>query len=199
MNVAHIPFGYGAKGIDILPPSDKDKGYFERYLRGTPSIVPCTTYCPSCSDLLEYNKRSGQVKRKWSLNHGDLQFKLSYHQDHNGKLYAKCDACGFDLRKEPPNTIRERINNADEIIKSNRYKIKDYKYKNGNYYIPISEFISVAKKGKCGERVEMIIEQRIGPSINLLRLNEGALKNTKEFDIRGDVIGIPQSNWEVFK
>lgn len=199
MKIAHIPFGHRARGIDVSPPDETDVGYYERLMKGKVSIVPCTTYCPSCSDTLEYNKRSGSVRRKWSLSHGDLKFKLSYREDSNGDLYAVCDSCGFDLRKDPPNTIREQLGDAVQIIKSNRYEFKDYKYQNGNYYVAVSEFMEVAKKGKSGERIEMVIEQKIGPSVNLLRLVDGALKNTSGFDMQGDVIGIPRSNWEVFK
>ena len=198
MKTAHIHFGYSSRGADVSPPAE-DLGYYERVMKGNLSIVPCTTYCPSCSDILEYNKRSGSVKRKWSLSHGDLQFKLSYRKDHNNELYAVCDNCGFDLRKEPPNTIRERLNDIEEVIKTDRYIFKEYKYQNGNYYIPLSEFMNVAKKYKAGERVDMIINQKIGPSINILRLKDGALKNIQGFDIQNDVIGIPKSDWEVFK
>lgn len=198
MDIAHIPFGHRARGIEVSPPDD-DVGYYERLMKGKVSIMPCTTYCPSCSDLLEYDKRKGSVKRKWSLKHGDLKFKLSYREDHKGDLYAVCDACGFDLRKEPPNTIRERLGGHTEVIKSNRYRFKEFKYQNGNYYIPVSEFMAVAKKGKGGERIELVIEQKIGPSVNLLRLKDGALKNTHGFDMQGESIGIPRLHWEVFK
>ena len=88
VDIIDVPKGKKIRGSQILPPSE-DLGYYEKKTSSGISIAPTTPYCPACSATHEYNY--GKIRRKWNLFHGDLNFKLSYREDREKNLYAKCD------------------------------------------------------------------------------------------------------------
>ena len=102
VKIIDVPKGKRIRGEEILP-APEDLGYYEKKSTSGISIAPTTPYCPACSATHEYNY--GKIRRKWNLFHGDLNFKLSYREDREKNLYAKCDnpQCNFDLRMDVNN------------------------------------------------------------------------------------------------
>lgn len=188
-----IPYGYSARGTIVSEPDD-DKGYYERTMQNKISVVPTTPYCPSCSATLEYDSRSGKVKPKWMLQHNDLEFQLSYREDEEGNLYAECDVCGFDLRKEVIQTIEDEKETKTKVFRD--IVVSNPIYRNGCYYIPIEPFIEVAKAHAQGGRLKLCIKQQIGPSVNTYRLKDEAFKDARQFDSSSNgLLGIHKRHW----
>ena len=191
--IVDVPFGHSAMGTVVSEPDD-DKGYYERTMQHKISVVPTTAYCPSCSAILEYDSRSGKVKPKWMLQHSDLEFNLSYREDDEGNLYAECDSCGFDLRKDVVQTIENDEGQATEVFRD--IVVDNPTYRNGCYYIPVESFIEVAKAFTKGGRLKLCIKQRIGPSVNTYRLDDEAYKDARQFDSSSKgLLGIPKRHW----
>ena len=168
-----------------------DKGYYEKTMKGALSINPCAMYCPSCSETHEY--KYGKVLRKWTLNHGDLNFKLSYKKDTQGNLYASCDSCGFDLRKDVEDFNIVTKPPQKEIFHE-RY-LEGVRYKEGMYWLDYNDFKETLLNIRNGDKIKLCIKQRIGPSTNILTLKESVFKNAKELRAEGDKIGIPRKFW----
>ena len=185
----NIPFGHKAKCMEVSEPV-KDTGFYERNTKGRISIVPTTTYCPSCSATHEF--KYGKVIRKWELKHQDLNFELSYQKDEKGNLYAQCDDCGFDLRKDVVNHRTEE--DKLEKVKRDIYLEGAY-YKEGCYFINYEDFKATLQNLKEGDNVRFCIKQKIGPSLNILNLSEEIFKNLDKLVIEGSKVGIPRNYW----
>lgn len=184
-----IPFKHGAKGLEPIEPP-KDTGIYERETKGRISVVPTTHYCPSCSATHEY--KYGKVIRKWELNHSDLNFKLSYRKDEDGELYAECDNCGFDLRKD---VIKTEVKSNHNLNTKREIYLEGAYYKEACYYINYEDFKRTLNSLKEGDNVKFCIKQRIGPSLNILTLDDSVFKNISKLIIKDGEVGIPKQFW----
>ena len=158
VDIIDVPKGYKIRGSEISPASE-DLGYYEKKTSSGISIAPSTTYCPSCSATHEYSY--GKVRRKWNLLHGDLNFKLSYHQDNEGNLYAACDnpQCNFDLRMDAKE--EELVKRDEAPIYSYEIYLENVKYANGGYLINFEEFKNLLLKKRNGENLKFVLNRRL--------------------------------------
>lgn len=183
--------GEGLRGLTVIP-ENKDVGYYIMQKGSNQSAIPHSTYCPSCSSTEEY--KYGTVQRKWSLDIGDLEFKLSYRKTDSGELYACCDVCGLDLREdisdfdfiqqEKPKPIEK------EIMVQGAY------FSEGFYWIDVEDFKKTMIKFREGVKVKLCIQQKIGPSINILTMSPDAFSNASELSMKNGKIGIPRKFWK---
>jgi len=195
VKIIDVPKGKIIRGEEILSAAE-DLGYYEKKTNSGISIAPTTPYCPACSATHEYNY--GKIRRKWNLFHGDLNFKLSYREDRDGNLYAKCDnpQCNFDLRMD--------VNNEGLIIPgesdsySNEVYLEDVKYANGSYLVKYDEFKQLLIKKRNGENLKICLKQRIGPSMNILILDDEVFHNASNLNMENDKISIPKRYWRNF-
>ena len=188
--IVDVPQGHRSRGTEVFSPVD-DKGYYERVAKGRISVTPSTHYCPSCSATHELS-RWGKIQRKWFLEHGDLQFKLSYKEDKDGELYATCNACGFDLRDE---VSEFSVEPPEEKEMRKDIYLDDAKYQNGCYYIKYEDFKSALLRRKNDESIKVCIKQKIGPSLNIMEMKDEVFRNASDCRMDGDRIGIPRTMW----
>jgi hypothetical protein len=193
VDIIDVPKGKKIRGSKILPPSE-DLGYYEKKTNSGISITPTTQYCPSCSSTHEYNY--GKIRRKWNLFHGDLNFKLSYKEDKGGNLYAQCDnpQCNFDLRMDVNSEGLITPDHSDTY--SNEVYLEDVKYANGAYLIKYEEFKELLIKKRNGEHLKICLKQRIGPSVNVLILDDEVFHNASKLNMENDKISIPKRYWK---
>ncbi len=192
--ITDIPEGMGASGESIYKPA-KDKGYSNQTINGQTSAIPCAIYCPSCSDVMEVD-RYQQLKRKFIINGRDLTFDISYRQDEDGVLYAKCNSCNFDLR----NDAYEDRNNKEtkKVLKPilRQHIVEKVKYKNGRFFIPKNDFIELAKMYIQGDRVEICIRQKIGYDNYTYIAKDDVFENPKDLIYDEDEVGIKRNYWK---
>lgn len=182
--------GEGLRGLEVIPES-KEVGYYIVQKGNSQSAVPHSSYCPSCSSTDEY--KYGKVQRKWSLDIADLEFKLSYKKDEKG-LYASCDVCGFDLRDElfiEPEIKAEKPKAIEKEI-----MIQGAYFSEGFYWIDVEDFKKTMIKFREGVKVKLCIQQKIGPSVNILTMSHDAFKNASELSMKNHKIGIPRKFWK---
>ena len=192
--ITEVPFGKGASGSNILEPT-KDKGYIQHIINGQFSAIPTSIYCPSCSDVLEVD-RYKKVKRKFIINPNDLVFDLSYMDD-EGEMYAKCNVCNFDLRKEPHSfNDSEKIKEEKLEPIKRQHIIESVKYRNSKFFIPKDEFIKLAKMYIQGDRVEICIRQKIGYETYTYIAKEDVFENPKSLVYENNEVGINRNYWK---
>tara|TARA_Y100000310_G_scaffold339555_1_gene432574 strand:- start:4778 stop:5374 length:597 start_codon:yes stop_codon:yes gene_type:complete len=194
--ITDIPKGKWASGTNILEPS-KDMGYYENTINGQVGANPITTYCPSCSSILETDRYKNQ-KRKFRIKPHDLVFDIKYVKD-DDELYAKCNVCGFDLRsKHYSDTSIPK--NKDEFRPIKReYIIEQVKYKEGKFFIPKDEFIKLARAYIQGDRIEICIRQKIGNDTYTYIAQDGVFENPKSLVYNDSEVGISRNHWKQLK
>jgi hypothetical protein len=192
--ITDIPDGMGASGQTIYEPA-KDKGYFNQTINGQISAIPYAIYCPSCSDVMEVD-RYQQLKRKFIIDGRDLTFNISYQEDEEGNLYAKCNSCNFDLR----NDAYEDRNNKEikKVLKPilRQHIVEEVKYRNGRFFIPKQDFIDLAKMYIQGDRVEICIRQKIGYNNYTYIAKDEVFENPKELIYENNEVGIKRNYWK---
>ena len=193
IRIAHVPQGHSARGIEVLDPPE-DLGYYEREMQGKTSVVPTATYCPSCSKTKEYNKKTGRLQQKFMIQHSDLAFNISYECDENGDTFAKCQDCNFDLRYETHQIIEKPNTQPQEVYRD--IIVDNPKYQNGCYYIPTSQFVEGAKSYQSKGRAKLCLNQRLGNTQTLYRLQDAAFMNISKLrrDNEG-FLGISREYW----
>tara|TARA_Y100000389_G_scaffold62597_1_gene58648 strand:+ start:7104 stop:7703 length:600 start_codon:yes stop_codon:yes gene_type:complete len=192
--ITHIPSEMGASGESIYKPA-KDKGYSNQTINGQISAIPCAIYCPSCSDVMEVD-RYQQLKRKFIINGQDLIFDISYQEDEEGNLYAKCNSCGFDLRND---AFHDRNNREiKKVLKPilRQHIVEEVKYRSGRFFIPKKDFIDLAKMYIQGDRVEICIRQKIGYNTYTYFAKDDVFENPKELVYENDEVGISRNYWK---
>jgi len=194
--ITDIPKGKSASGTKILEPS-KDMGYYENTINGQVGANPTTIYCPSCSKLVETDRYNNE-KRKFRIKPHDLVFDIKYMMD-GDELYAKCNACGFDLRSNIDYGLLIP-KNKDEIKPIKReYIIEQVKYKEGKFFIPKEEFIILAKSYIQGDRIEICIRQKIGNDTYTYIAQDGVFDNPKLLVYNDTEVGISRNYWKQLK
>ena len=96
--VRDVPEGQGMSGHELYELPD-DPHTYERRMGNSTTAVPLTVFCPSCSDIVHYDRRINAVVPKWSVRSSDFVFNIEYGEDETG-TFARCGACGHDLRNE---------------------------------------------------------------------------------------------------
>ncbi len=194
--ITDIPQGKGASGTKILEPT-KDKGYYENTINSQVGANPTTTYCPSCSSILETDRYKNQ-KRKFRIKPYDLVFDIKYMLD-GDELYAKCNGCGFDLRlKHYSDTSIPKNKDELRLIKR-EYIIEQVKYQDGKFFIPKDEFIKLARAYIQGDRIEICIRQKIGNDIYTYIAQDGVFENPKSLVYDDSEVGISRNHWKQLK
>jgi hypothetical protein len=192
IEIIDIPKNMGISGNELYAPK-KDKGYELVNKNGKTFVIPCSTYCPICSDTMEKGY-DGKLKRKFHLSEHDLIFDLKYNKDTNGELYATCDSCGFDLRKDVDNKHNVLKKEVIERIKRSIY-VKDVKFSHGNYYLNYQDFIEFARSCNEGNSIELIISYKVMSQEYRYKLNEDCLKDVSNFHKNDGMLGIPRNFW----
>jgi len=191
--IIDVPKDKGISGEKIYNLS-KDKGYVEIFKKGKQYVIPTSIYCPCCSDTQEQGY-DGKLKRKFYLLEKDLTFKLKYDVDTNGDLYAICNSCGFDLRKDISNEHNKiKKEEIERITRS--IHINNVKFSNGNYYVDYEDFINFAKSYNEGNSIELIISYIITKEKYNYKLEESCLKDISKFHKNNGKLGIPRRFWK---
>jgi len=192
IEITDVPVNMAISGKEIYAPP-KDIGYQTLTQKGKTHVIPTTAYCPICRDFQEKGY-DGKLKRKFHILEHDLIFDLKYNEDTNGDLYATCNSCGFDLRKEAED--RPNILNKEEIerIKRSIYA-QDVKFSHGNYYVEYQNFIDFARSWNEGNSIELIISYKVANQEYNYKLNEQCLKDVSKFHKLDGLLGIPRNFW----
>jgi|TARA_B100000287_G_scaffold396652_1_gene412501 hypothetical protein len=193
IKVIDVPPNMGISGENVYAPK-QDKGYEIVNKNGKTYVIPYTTYCPICSDIMEKGY-DGKLKRKFHILEHDLNFKLKYNEDTEGNLYATCDSCGFDLRKDVDNQHNSIKKEEIERIKRSIY-VNNVKFSHGNYYLNYQDFIDFARSWNEGNSIELIISYKVMTQEYKYKLNEECLKDVSNFHKSEGKLGIPRKFWE---
>ena len=190
--ISDVPKNMGISGNEVYAPK-KDSGYEVINKKGKTYVIPYSTYCPICSDTMEKGY-DGKLKRKFHILEHDLNFDLKYNKDTNGELYATCDSCGFDLRKDVDNNHNSLKKEEIERIKRSIY-VKGVKFSHGNYYLNYQDFIEFARSWNEGNLIELIISYKVMSQEYRYKLNEECLKDVSSFHKNDGKLGIPRKFW----
>lgn len=144
IEITHINVGEGAKGNNIIEPTVEDLHYTKAKGSGD-STYPMTLFCPKCSDTHEFNSRFGEWREKWLVDAKDLYFTVKYEVDEDGRLFAKCEKCDFDLRDD---YIYGEDNLKDEKeVQIHNISIMGASYKDNSVCIPLDSYKRAVKEG----------------------------------------------------
>ena len=64
--VKDVPEGQGMSGHELYELSD-DPSAYERRMGQNTTTVPLTVFCPSCSDIVQYDRKINAVVPKWTV------------------------------------------------------------------------------------------------------------------------------------
>jgi hypothetical protein len=188
IEIAHIKFGESSKGLEVST-IEKEIGYYQFQKGSSMTAVPTNSYCPVCSKTHE--NKYGKLIPKWSLEIQDLELRLSYGEDENGCLYAKCDICGFDMRKD-----FDLYSTLDPIIEEEIVKdifVNGVYYQNGFYWMKTDNFKEGMMKFKEGVKIQLCFIHNNG---DVKKMKNEAFKNAKNLQMKGNEIGIKANLWQ---
>ena len=90
------------------------------------------------------------------------------------------------------------IKSEESDIYSNEVYLEDVKYANGGYLVKYDEFKQLLIKKRKGENLKICLKQRIGPSMNILILDDKVFHNASKLNMENDKISIPKRYWKNF-
>jgi hypothetical protein len=140
-----IPFGFGAKALDVFEPTPEVLTYSKMKGSGE-SVYSLTVFCPKCSDTHEYNNRAHEWRPKWLIEERDYSFQVVYSVDSEGITFAQCSKCEFDLRDEYIyGSIDDEITSKNEDI--HQVSITGVYYGEGCFVMPLESFKKAIREG----------------------------------------------------
>jgi len=196
--VKDVPEGQGMSGHELYELSD-DPSAYERRMGQNTTTVPLTVFCPSCSDIVQYDRRINAVVPKWTVRESDFVFNIVYDEDETG-TFARCEACGHDLREEVKGLAsktqpKQRKRKKERTLLAPAEHLTDGIYHNGYFACSVEEFKRVAKKGhedKLG--ISPAIE--FGGTTYVISLSK-FITFWKEMEIEGKtMVGVPRIYWK---
>jgi hypothetical protein len=198
-SVRDVPEGQGMSGHELYELPD-DPHTYERRMGSSTTAVPLTVFCPSCSDIVQYDRRINAVVPKWSLRSSDFVFNIEYGEDDTGS-FARCGACGHDLRKEVKGLaaktqpkVRRKVR-KDVTLNCPPEMMKGGRYHNGYFICSVDEFKRVAKKGhEVASGISPAVE--FGGTTYAISLSK-FITFWKEMEVDGErMVGVPRIYWK---
>ena len=164
------------------------------------TAVPLTVFCPSCSDIVQYDRRINAVVPKWSLRSSDFVFNIEYGEDETGPLrvvgpvamtYATKSKVWLPRHNQLPGKKCGKIGPSTcppEMVEGGRYH-------NGYFICSVEEFKRVAKKGhEVASGIAPAVE--FGGTTYAISLSK-FITFWKEMQVDGErMVGIPRIYWK---
>ena len=196
--VKDVPEGKGLSGHELYELPD-DPSAYERRMGNNTTYVPLTVFCPSCSDIVQYDRRINAVVPKWTVMESDYVFNIIYDEDETG-TFARCGACNHDLRSEVKGLAsktqpKQRKRKKERTLLAPAELLDGGIYHNGYFACSISEFKRVAKKGhEVKSGISPAVE--FGGTTYVISLSK-FITFWKEMEIENEtMVGIPRIYWK---
>ena len=192
MDIIHLRYNEAATGC-VETEVFQDNLFYEKMMGAEMTAVATSHYCSSCSKTQEYDRRLGRYKRKFRIRKEDYIFNLHYNIDEKGKLHGYCKSCGYDIRLNNVDEVRQ---SEDDINIVRDYEIKDYAEQNNSYVIEFKAFMEFFNNKKKGTITDMIINKKVGEDNYKYALDIDNI-DVKKLKVNSEkYIEIPKSYWK---